>query len=164
MVAISKSDLLEHIRDEWNALTHATAPLAEQQMTECSAGEWSIKDHLAHIAAWEKFLLASQFQGQSPEAALGFAPAVLERNDENEMNTIFWERNRGRTVADVLAESKEVHAALLTALEQAAEREMQTPTCMVGPRVEPRTNWVIWNTYEHYAEHRRTIEAKIQAQ
>ncbi len=162
MPLLSKSELLRNITTEWDALARVIAPLTEQQMTECRAGEWAVKDHLAHIAAWEKFLTVNQFHGQSPIDALAFPPAVLERNDENEMNAILWERHRGRAAADVLADMHATHAALIAELERATERELQTPTGMIGPRVEPKMTWVVWNTYEHYAEHRRTIEVKTR--
>ncbi len=159
----NKSDLLARIEREWTALQALIAPLTEQQLTDCAPGEWAIKDHLAHIAAWEEFLLANQFQGRSPLEVLAFRPEVIERHDENEMNALFWERGRARPAADLLAASRDTHAALVQALALATESDLQTPTRSIGPQVQTRLTWTVWNTYEHYEEHRRTIQAKVMA-
>ncbi len=157
---MDKPALLARIQSEWSDLQAVITRLTERQMTECAPGEWAIKDHLAHIAAWENFLIANQFQGQSPPDALRVPADVILRADENEMNAILWERHRRQSVLDILAAVRETHAALLAALDSLSEYDLQTRTLMIGSRTESRMTWTIYNTYEHYAEHRKTIEAK----
>ncbi len=157
----TKAELLAAIERAWTDLQSVIAPLTEQELTECAPGEWAVKDHLAHIAAWEEFLLANQFQGRTAIQALAFPPEVIERNDENEMNAILWERHRARPAAAVLSAGRETHAALVQALALSSERYLQTRTALIGPELQTRLTWTLCNTCDHYAEHRRTIQAKV---
>src|SRR6266568_6179621 len=54
---IDKTTLLDKIRTEYAAFERLLAPLDEKQMTTAGInGEWSIKDDLDHITAWQQSL------------------------------------------------------------------------------------------------------------
>lgn len=159
-----KAELMARLEREWLALLHTIEGLSEAQMAQPDAGGWSIKDNLAHLSEWERFLVRSQFQGLPAHQALQVEPAVLERFDENRMNAILLERNRGRTAPDVLADLHRTHAQLVAALEQASDGDLAKPTSLITPEVNPVMVWTTYNTYEHYAEHRKTIQAAAERQ
>ena len=71
--------------------------LDEPQLLRRDPGEWSVKDIIAHIAAWEKFLILNQFLAMPPAEALCVDPAVMDRASEDEVNAILFERNRDRS-------------------------------------------------------------------
>ncbi|MFL7794322.1 MAG: DinB family protein [Anaerolineae bacterium] len=57
------TDLMERIQREWSALLDVLEGISHEQTCQRGSGGWSIKDTLAHISAWEKFLLLNQFRG-----------------------------------------------------------------------------------------------------
>jgi hypothetical protein len=153
-----KAELLLHIQREWPALLQAIEGLDETQMTRPDAGGWSIKDNLAHITEWERFVLRNQFQGQPAHLALQVDVAVLKPFDETKMNALLFERNRYRTITDVLADLSHTHTQLMAVLKKTTYRQLQKPTLCIGSNMNPLMVWVVYNTYEHYAEHRKTIQ------
>ena len=52
---MNKTKLLNEMHNGYTAFENLLAPLSETQMTTAGVnGEWSIKDILAHLAAWQK--------------------------------------------------------------------------------------------------------------
>jgi hypothetical protein len=156
------ADLLDRIDREWTALSTLIESLDAEQLARLDPGGWSAADNLAHLAEWERFLIRNQFEGQAPPAALKIEPAVLAKLDEAGINALLLARNQGRPAAEVLADWRQTHARLLAALDALAFADLQVPTRSLGPQAEPAIQWVIYNTYEHYAEHRRTITQNVK--
>ncbi len=151
-----KAGLLSRIDRAWAALEESFAGLSEAQLTAPGPEGWSVKDHLAHIATWERILLVAHLQGRSFAEAAGMddatAKATEEMTAETGLNDWFLQRDRGRPLADVLADVRETHARLLEALEDAEFAALRE-----------RMGHVIGNTYEHYDEHRAIIRALVQS-
>jgi hypothetical protein len=152
--------LHSRIHDEWEAFSAALSNLSEPQIIRRDPGEWSVKDILAHIAAWEKFLILNQFLGMNAAEALCVDPAVIDRADENEVNAILFERNRDRPLVEVQSDWYETHRWLMSELVKIGAEALAAPTRCFGPDPKPLAQWVVLNTYDHYADHRRTIEAR----
>ncbi|MBN1438055.1 MAG: ClbS/DfsB family four-helix bundle protein [Anaerolineales bacterium] len=152
--------LYARIHDEWEALAAVVATLDEPHIVRRDEGEWSVKDILAHIAAWEKFLIANQFLGLSAGEALCVDEDVVARGDENEVNAIFFERNRDKPLAEVQSDWYETHRWLMSEISKLDEERLKRPTECFGPAPRPLAQWIVFNTYEHYADHRRMIEKR----
>jgi len=153
------ADLLNRIHREWTALLAAVQGLSAEQMARRDPGGWSIKDHLAHVTEWERFLIRNQFEGQPAHLALGIDRAVTEGPDEAGINAALQARNRDRSLPDVLADLGRTHDRVLAELGKRSYADLQKRTRVMGPDEEPIILWVIYNTYEHYLEHRLTVEA-----
>ena len=152
--------LHSRIHDEWEAFSAVVSVLSQPQIIRRDSGEWSVKDILAHIAAWEKFLILNQFLGMPAAEALCVDPAVIDRADENEVNAILFERNRDRALVEVQSDWYETHRWLMSELAKIGAQALATSTLCFGPEPKPLAQWVVVNTYEHYADHRRTIEKR----
>ena len=124
-------------------------------------GGWAPKDNVAHLAAWERFMLRRYLQGQPPHEAMQIEEATLEHLEEDDINQILFERNRLRHVDDVLQELQQTHAALLGTLEQMTFIDLMRPN-PEDPQHGPLIIWVMGNTYQHYREHRQTMQAAIE--
>ncbi len=148
------------IHDEWEAFAAVVATLDEPNIVRRDVGEWSVKDILAHIAAWEKFLIANQFLGIPALEALCVPPDVMERASEDEVNAILFERNRDRTLVDVQTEWYETHRWLMSELAKLDEERLKQETRCFGAQPRPLAQWIVFNTYEHYSDHRRMIEKR----
>jgi trk system potassium uptake protein TrkA len=156
-----KADLLARIQREWQALLQLVHDLSDEQMAARDRGGWSVKDNLAHITEWESFVLLNQFQDYSPHKALRMEQAQLEPFDETRVNAALFERNKDRPLTSVLLDLHATHAQLLAALERVSESELAALSSSIGPEQKPVMTWVVYNTYEHYEEHRKTIQGTI---
>jgi uncharacterized damage-inducible protein DinB len=74
----------------------AIEQLSDQQMDVPGAGGWSVKDNLAHLAAWERFMLLYHLQSHPPHEAMQVGEATMEQAGEDGLNAIIHERNRDR--------------------------------------------------------------------
>jgi len=148
------------IHNEWEAFAAVIATLDEPHIVRRDEGEWSVKDILAHIAAWEKFLIVNQFLDIPAMEALGVPPEVMERASEDEVNAILFERHRDRTLVDVQTEWYETHRWLMSELAKLDEERLKQVTPCFGPESRPLAQWIVFNTYEHYSDHRRAIEKR----
>ena len=153
-----KAELLARIAQEWNVLEKAFTGLKDAQMSVPDAGGWSIKDNLAHLAAWEHFLHFCYLQKKPAHEVMGIDEKTFKQLDENGTNAILYQRNKDRPVADVLAGARKEHAGLVAALEKMSFDQMMQPLDPEDAQKRPLIGWIIGNTYDHYREHRATIE------
>lgn len=138
-----------------------SAELSDEQMSVPDAGGWSIKDNLAHLTAWEQFMLRHYIQKHPAHEAMQVDAATMEQADEDGLNAIIFERNRKRPVADVLADLRRSHQQVVATLEQMSFDEMMQPLRADDPEKRPLIGWIIGNTYDHYREHGRAIQALL---
>jgi hypothetical protein len=114
---MKKSELLDGLQEEyqqWEALLDQIGPARMDQPGV--AGEWSIKDIVAHLTGWRRRtvgrLQAAQRSEPDPPPPW---PARLQTDDE--INAWIYESNHGRSVREVLDESHHVFQQLRTAIE-----------------------------------------------
>jgi hypothetical protein len=154
--------LLARIQDEWSTLIAAIDELTAEQMNVPDAGGWSIKDNLAHLAAWEQYMLHHYLGDQPPYEAMQIDRAAYESLDEDGINAVLYERNKDRSVEEVLTGLKRSHQEVVATLQQMNFADLLQPLDEDDPQKRPVLDWVIGNTYDHYQEHRRTIQAMLE--
>lgn len=110
--ATSKDDLLAAIEREragWEALL---AEVGEDRMEQPgAAGDWTFKDVVAHLSGWRERTLA-RFAAARPGEEPAPPPWPAEFDEETDeglerINGWMYERNKDRSLADVLAESRQ---------------------------------------------------------
>jgi len=120
----SKAQLLDDLRDEqarWEALLH---DIGEDHMTQPGvAGEWSIKDIVAHLTGWRRRTVG-RFR-----AALHHEPAPAplwppHLRTDDEINAWIYAANRDRPLGDVLRGSRDVFQQLVETLDAFPEAEL----------------------------------------
>jgi hypothetical protein len=141
---MTKSELLASIRRERATLDALVASLSEaQRIAPELDADWSVKDALAHISAWERLCLKWIREGRRDEG-----PFTQESIDA--FNDGIYEGHRVHTLDDVLAESRESHAALL-AMVEALMDDLDAPPAWAPGR--PLGAIISSNADEHYREH-----------
>jgi Protein of unknown function (DUF1706) len=153
---------LEPIEKGWSELTALVDSLGPAGLEKTGGGRWAVKDHLVHIAAWELSLLAL-LDGHDRKKAMGVPNASDETDDINEA---VWLLHRHQTPEQVLAFSRDTHAALLKRLREMSDADLRRSYNHYQPN-DPRdpgddrpvVEWVAGNTYDHYAEHAGYIKA-----
>ena len=82
-----KAELIAGIDQTWATLEAALAATSEEMSTTVGRDGWSVKDHLAHIEGWERFLLAVLAR-QSPSGAIGIDLGTLRSTDDDTLNPV----------------------------------------------------------------------------
>lgn len=155
----SKSELLTAIEREWKSLMEAVAKLEQSnKLTTADEGGWSPKDNLAHLAEWMKILMGYHMDRRPSHEVLGVSEEVTKGWDMEVINPVLFERNRNRSTQDVLDALQRVYAELVAKLNSTAFEDLLKPRHADDPEKRPLLLWVLGDTTEHFAEHRKTIE------
>jgi uncharacterized damage-inducible protein DinB len=157
-----KSSLIGAIQRHRAELEATIAPLNHVQLEASPAGGWSIKDHLAHIAAWEMSAVAL-LTGTPRYAGLGVDRATYESHDVDAVNQGIFRQNHHRPMDDVLADFRDAHQQLMAVLNSLSDEDLQKtysdylPDEPAEETGAPVLGWIAGNTYHHYAEHLEII-------
>jgi hypothetical protein len=146
--------LLERIDAEWSNLNVLVASLGPDGLMANVADGWAVKDHLAHIAAWEDSLLGL-IEGKDRLAAMGLHEPVEENTDA--VNDVVFKLHQRESAEQALKYFRASHAQLMAALAKLTDADLQKSYSHYQPtdpdEKRPVIGWVAGNTYEHYAEH-----------
>jgi hypothetical protein len=154
---MNKAELRTAIRRDRATLDALVSTLSESQLTASGAnGSWSVKDHLAHIAAWERMIVAHLQDGSDADIAnmdaASYAAATLD-----ELNHRLHQMSRDRPVADVLREFAEAHGAVVAFIAAMPEQQLTAAYWSDDPQVRTVLEKVAGDTFLHYEEHARWI-------
>ena len=114
---MKKSELLNWLQEEYQQWEAFLDQIGEERMDQGGvAGDWSIKDIVAHLTGWQPRLTArlqaaQRSEGEPPPPW----PAHLQTDDE--INAWIYEANRGRSVQEILDESRQVFQQFLAVIE-----------------------------------------------
>ncbi len=160
--SMTKATLLEKLQAEQDAFEALLASLTEAQMTTPGVTPtWSIKDVLAHLTAWRRYVL------DRLRAALhGTAPTFLVESGTEEKddlaNARFYEEARPFPVSAVLAAFRATHKQMIDAIQALSEDDLTTPGRF--PWLSEPTLWHAARIDGHDEEHRLAIQAWLKAQ
>ena len=145
---------MQRIESSWNVLVALVGQIQDAGgLTKVGADGWTVKDHLAHIAAWEHSLLAL-IEGRDRSLGMGLTEP-LEGIDA--INEAVRKLHESDTAEEALGYFRASHLQLVTALDKLSDGDLQKPYSHYQPsdpdEERPVIGWVGGNTYEHYAEH-----------
>jgi len=160
----TKEEMLADIERAWSHLNGALDRLTEEQMTtRQDAQGWTIKDHIVHMAAWERSVVFF-LQGKPRHEGLGVDEAVYLEGTEDEINAAIQQQRQGLSLAEALNQLREVHEQLLKLLQPMTDADLLRPYRHYLPEEPgegegpPAINLVYGNTADHFAEHQGWIE------
>jgi hypothetical protein len=144
---MKKDQVIRKIEQAWQDFTGSYAGLpAESLLAVGAMGEWSVKDIIAHVSAWE---------GE----ALKYLPLILEGRRTprysvlyggiDAFNALATEKARQLSLDEVIRKAGETHARLIAYLENAPEDQFTSET-----RFRRR---ILLDTYSHYPHHTQAI-------
>ncbi len=156
-------EVIARSESEWDALQAPLSTLDATKMTTPGAEGWSVRDELAHLAAWAKGLAALvRKQPRYPPMGLP-ADAAPHTVGIERMNQMIFERNRTRTLEEVQTELLAAHQDAIAAISELSDEDLLRPYDDFQPqdRRPDGDTPILWriagNTFGHYAEHKETI-------
>jgi Protein of unknown function (DUF1706) len=162
-----KAELLQEVDGTWTELNEALGELTEEQMTEVRDGEgWTVKDHIIHMAAWERSVVAL-LQGRPRYEGLGVDRQLFLTGGEDSINAAIQKQRRDIPAGVALAELHEVHTELLGLLTPLDDVDLSNAVSDYlpgepGARDERPIGAVIYgNTADHFREHQEWIAQMI---
>ncbi len=163
---MTKAALMERIGESWEALQRLLAPLDEARLSRPGpATGWAIKDHLFHLATWERGV-AWLLSGRSRYEAMDVTREEWHSLDMDQVNDLLYQRNRERTAAEALTAFREAHAEMLDALAPLDDADLQRPYTDFDPAEtqwagQPIVGWIISDSFEHFDEHQGYLQALL---
>ncbi len=134
--AREKERVLRDMDKSWRALMDSIRGIPESQMTAPGvSGHWSVKDILAHIAAWDREttrVVMQILRGDEPEWPI----------HDQKFNDLNYEADKSLPVNEARNRALSAHKALVE---------------MLDGKGEVRAAWLRGATYDHYPEHTEDI-------
>ena len=154
----TKADLLKDIKEQRRRLENSFKDLIDADMVKSEKpNEWSVKDILAHVTAWEKNFLKwyeTGLRGEKQVMPEWGKPGIIDA-----INQQIYEINKNRTLGEVLTEFGTSYEIILKTVEEIPEDDMFVPARYDWLGKNTLADYIIGNTSEHYAEHLAAIEA-----
>jgi hypothetical protein len=133
---LTKAELMKEIDSTWPQLNAALDRLTNEQMTNIRDAEgWAVKDHLTHLAAWERSMVYL-FQGKPRHEGLGVDERLYLEGSEDEINAAIQQRSKDLTPAEARNQLRDAHERLMALLEPMSDEDLLKPYSHFLP-VEP---------------------------
>ncbi len=157
----SKAELLERMRagrEEWDALI---AQIPDSARTEPAlAGGWSVKDLIAHVAAYENWTAAqirAANEGRAPTNrelyGVDEMPDDPEGWDIDRLNAAIYAQYKETPLAEVMTFSQQAFADLVAAVEAVSDEDFTRKGAQAWTEDSTLLEIIPGQCYAHYAQH-----------
>ena len=117
--------------------------------------EWTRKDVVAHVEAWERRVI-----GLVEKLRAGETPG--DEIETDELNARFYAADRDRALADVRSGEAAAYAALLAEIGRCTDEELFDGGHFGWTEGDPLADWFRANGDEHYDEHLEQLGRKAR--
>jgi hypothetical protein len=160
----NKEEFLRQHTDAWRDLQTLIAPLdAEQMVVPADAAGWNVRDHIAHLCAWQSTRLSFLEKGYHWDA-FGIDEEQYRSINTDQVNEILRDMTRNLSPSDAMDMLGESTQALRDVVLATDEETLLMPAAEfhpAWPRLLPdfRVLDIVWMaTTRHFHEHRVYIE------
>jgi hypothetical protein len=168
-IKIDKAIILEAMNQSFDELEALLATLDPEQMTRPGVyDDLSVKDILAHIAAWERLEISWIETSLCGEVAPVIYAPGFEVGDGDTWQTIdrlnqhIYEEHRDRPLDLVLIDLRVVHIHMVELVNALPEDDLIEPNRFDWRGGEPLWQSIAANSYEHYREHIELIQSWLE--
>jgi len=163
----TKADLLADIERTWTLLNAALGRLTDAQLTALKDAQgWMVKDHIIHLAAWERSVVFF-LQGRARHAGLGVDEVLYLRGNDDEINAVIHQPRKDLPLTSALEQFRDIHQQLMRLLQPLTDADLQKPYRHYLPDEPgdgdgpPAINLIYGNSANHFTEHLEWIEALV---
>jgi hypothetical protein len=157
--------LLANIRSKWEELIQLLGQLTQKQIITIKDGQnWTIKDHVNHIMAWERSVV--YFLSKKPRfEGLGIEKEIYLHGSIDEINNSIFQKNHKISPENAMAQFRENHETLMGIIQSLNDGELHQTYSQYLPEEKGDTRLVYdvihSNTIGHYEEHIKWITELI---
>ena len=162
----NKQQILTMLGEEFKHWEKLLASLSEEQITAPQlAANWSIKDVIAHLWAWQQRSIARleaalhNREPEYPQWPAQFDPEV--EGEPDQLNAWLYQTNRSKPWASIYADWQAGLRRFLALGEEIPEKDLREPGRYAWMEGVPLLS-TLRASYEHYAEHREWLTAWLQ--
>lgn len=160
-----KAGLLAETERAYAALEDALKGFTQEQRTSIHDQQgWTVKDHLVHLAAWERSVV---FMLQSRPRHLGLEvdKGLYQEGSFEQINAAIQARNQDLSWEEVLESFHSTHQQFLDSIRPLTDADLSQPYRHYLPDEpgqggdRPAINALYANSADHFREHLEYIEA-----
>ena len=162
---MNKTEVLQRIDDGWRRLTDLVEGIDPTTFVQPVKDEWSPKDHVAHVAAWEEFLLAI-LEHRDRHRSMGVGD--LRGKETDAINDAVFQARRHLAPDEVRTALAETHRNVRAAIASLSDSDLRRPRSDFQPESddgesgeESLLDEIEWNTWGHYEKHIEWLTALI---
>jgi hypothetical protein len=143
---MDRRSLLDAIETGRSRLEGTLARYPDAAMFERVDDDWTRKDVLAHLEAWERRVVALA-------EALRAGDTPSGHGETDELNARFSAESRDRSLADVRAGERAAYGAMIAEIARLSDEELFDGSHFAWTEGDPLALWFRGNGDEHYDEH-----------
>ena len=158
-----KDNLLSDIERAWGTLNASLDKLEQSQITGVrDAQGWSVKDHLIHMAFWERGV-CFYLQGKPRHQGMEIDEELLNKGSFDEINAVIQQAQKDMSLPEVQALIHYCHRQLLYQIKFMSDEDLLKRYNQSAADDERTVCDVIYaNTAGHFTEHREWILALVE--
>jgi hypothetical protein len=154
---MTKDEVFEALEDEREKFLEAIEGLSDAAMQEPGVnGEWSVKDILSHLIAWEAEQVKLLWQAKQ-----GIQPSSVHFSNKSvdELNAAWYAEFQARPLDRILADFQAVRKQTERRIDAFSDKDLNDPQRYVWLKNFPLWEWVANDSFKHEAEHAAQIRA-----
>jgi hypothetical protein len=154
---MTKDEIFEALEDEREKFLDAIEGLSDEAIQEPGViGEWSVKDILSHLIAWEAEQVKLLWQAKQ-----GVQPSSVHFSNQSvdELNTAWYEEFHTRPLERILSDFQAVRKQTERRVDAFSDNDLNDPQRYVWLEGFPLWEWVANDSFKHEAEHAAQIRA-----
>ena len=164
----TKQELIDYTTAEWETLVTYVDGLTDDQWTEpTDAAGWSVKDHVSHVALWDRAVIEALRNQVPMRETLGISETAWSAGSFDPMNEEIRHLAETDSVDRVKADRDATWADLVAFMGELSEEQLGRSggeaglAVGAGPLVEPVVEVLMDNWGTHYAEPLQDIQTII---
>jgi hypothetical protein len=153
---MDRDELLAHLYAGRERFLAAMVALPRGSMLDRVDDEWTRKDVVAHLEAWERRvveLFERLRRGELPQ----------DSGDTDQLNALLHAADRFRSLEDVIAGETNAWQRLIAMVESATDDELFDPEHFAWTEGDPFVGWVRANADQHIDEHLDQLTRRARA-
>lgn len=159
--------ILDTIATSYAAFQALVNQVPRERMTDPGfAGDWSLKDVIAHITVYERWTadnMEADARGEAAPQAVPWGPADGNTADMDARNAAFYRHFRDTPLDTVLADANEHHQRLIAAIQRISDPDLTEPGRYPWTGGHSLWDAIEGNSFEHYDDHQAALRAWLAA-